>query len=231
MTMDQGAYPAFPFSAAMFPMMIRTMMPGPVPPARARLRPPRSPRRTRPPTSRTAVRGRSRRGCASACSTSPRASSGIGRDEIRLRNMIGARRAAARRCSPVRRSTSACRHAPRSSARSRSPTSSDWPSAQAAARAEGRVPRPRVRHLHRGRAGPARLPGVGHARRRRRAAGRRAGARRCSRPTARCRCSPSRCRTARATRPRWPRSRPTSSACRSSRCACATATRRSRRSA
>ncbi|HEY3672490.1 MAG TPA: xanthine dehydrogenase family protein molybdopterin-binding subunit [Acidimicrobiia bacterium] len=29
MTMDQGAYPAFPFSAAMYPMLIRTMMPGP----------------------------------------------------------------------------------------------------------------------------------------------------------------------------------------------------------
>ena len=27
--MDQGAYPAFPFSAAMYPLMIRTMMPGP----------------------------------------------------------------------------------------------------------------------------------------------------------------------------------------------------------
>ncbi len=27
--MDQGAYPAFPFSAAMYPMMVRTMMPGP----------------------------------------------------------------------------------------------------------------------------------------------------------------------------------------------------------
>lgn len=29
MAMDQGAYPAFPFSAAMYPLMIRTMMPGP----------------------------------------------------------------------------------------------------------------------------------------------------------------------------------------------------------
>ncbi len=29
MTMDQGAYPAFPFSAAMYPLLIRTMMPGP----------------------------------------------------------------------------------------------------------------------------------------------------------------------------------------------------------
>jgi carbon-monoxide dehydrogenase large subunit len=29
MAMDQGAYPAFPFSAAMYPMMIRTMLPGP----------------------------------------------------------------------------------------------------------------------------------------------------------------------------------------------------------
>jgi aerobic carbon-monoxide dehydrogenase large subunit len=29
MTMDQGAYPAFPFSAAMYPLLIRTMFPGP----------------------------------------------------------------------------------------------------------------------------------------------------------------------------------------------------------
>lgn len=29
MTMDQGAYPAFPFSAAMYPLMIRVMLPGP----------------------------------------------------------------------------------------------------------------------------------------------------------------------------------------------------------
>jgi len=29
MTMDQGAYPAFPFSAAMYPLMVRTMLPGP----------------------------------------------------------------------------------------------------------------------------------------------------------------------------------------------------------
>jgi carbon-monoxide dehydrogenase large subunit len=29
MTMDQGAYPAFPFSAAMYPLLIRTMLPGP----------------------------------------------------------------------------------------------------------------------------------------------------------------------------------------------------------
>jgi carbon-monoxide dehydrogenase large subunit len=29
MTMDQGAYPAFPFSAAMYPLLIRTMIPGP----------------------------------------------------------------------------------------------------------------------------------------------------------------------------------------------------------
>ena len=29
MTMDQGAYPAFPFNAAMYPLMIRTMIPGP----------------------------------------------------------------------------------------------------------------------------------------------------------------------------------------------------------
>ena len=29
MTLDQGAYPAFPFSAAMYPLLIRTMLPGP----------------------------------------------------------------------------------------------------------------------------------------------------------------------------------------------------------
>jgi carbon-monoxide dehydrogenase large subunit len=29
LTMDQGAYPAFPFSAAMYPLIIRTMLPGP----------------------------------------------------------------------------------------------------------------------------------------------------------------------------------------------------------
>ena len=37
MTMDQGAYPAFPFSAAMYPMMIRVMMPGPYRPGCARV--------------------------------------------------------------------------------------------------------------------------------------------------------------------------------------------------
>ena len=85
------------------------------------------------------------------------------------------RRAARGRCSPGRRSTCACRRAPPSSARSRSPTSSTGPRQQEAARAEGRCLGPRVRHLHRGRARPARLPGVDHARRRRRAAGGRAG--------------------------------------------------------
>ena len=134
------------------------------------------------------------------------------------------------RCSPGRRSTCACRRAPPSNARSRSPTSSTGPRQQEAARAEGRCVGPRVRHLHRGRAGSARLPGVGHGRAAAAGCWRVSRPARCSSPTAPCRCTRSRCRTARATRRPWPRSRPTSSACRSSRCASATATRRSPRS-
>ena len=84
------------------------------------------------------------------------------------------RRAARGRCSPVRRSTCACRPAPRSSARSRSPTSTSGPHVRPRRGAEGRCLGVGLRHLHRGGAGPARLPGVDHGRRWRRAPGRRA---------------------------------------------------------
>ena len=64
---------------------------------------------------------------------------GIGRDEIRLRNMIGPDELPRRRCSPARRSTCACRPARRSSGRSSSPTSSTGRRTQAGRAREGRV--------------------------------------------------------------------------------------------
>src|SRR6476659_4486093 len=88
MAMDQGAYPAFPFSAAMYPMLIRTMMPGPyrLPALGFATTITASNKATYvayrgPWAVETWVRER-------MLDISARAL-GIGRDEIRLRNIIG----------------------------------------------------------------------------------------------------------------------------------------------
>ncbi len=88
MAMDQGAYPAFPFSAAMYPMMVRTMMPGPyrLPALGFTTTITASNKATYvayrgPWAVETWVRER-------MLDISARAL-GIGRDEIRLRNIIG----------------------------------------------------------------------------------------------------------------------------------------------
>jgi carbon-monoxide dehydrogenase large subunit len=88
MTMDQGAYPAFPFSAAMYPLMIRTMLPGPyrVPALAFTTTITASNKATYvayrgPWAVETWVRERMLDIAAREL--------GIGRDEIRLRNIIG----------------------------------------------------------------------------------------------------------------------------------------------
>jgi carbon-monoxide dehydrogenase large subunit len=88
LTMDQGAYPAFPFSAAMFPLLIRTMIPGPyrVPALAFDSVVTASNKATYvayrgPWAVETWVRERMFDVAAREL--------GIGRDEIRLRNMIG----------------------------------------------------------------------------------------------------------------------------------------------
>src|SRR3954469_19575156 len=88
MTMDQGAYPAFPFSAAMYPLLIRTMLPGPyrLPALGFRTTLTASNKATYvayrgPWAVETWVRERMLDIAAREL--------GIGRDEIRLRNIIG----------------------------------------------------------------------------------------------------------------------------------------------
>lgn len=88
LTMDQGAYPAFPFSAAMFPLLIRTMIPGPyrLPALAFDSTVTASNKATYvayrgPWAVETWVRERMLDVAAREL--------GIGRDEIRLRNMIG----------------------------------------------------------------------------------------------------------------------------------------------
>ena len=86
------------------------------------------------------------------------------------------------------------------------------------------LPRHRRGHVHRGRSGPARAGGA------QRPHGHGVHAPPARPKTASSRCSPGRCPTARATRRPWPRSPPTSSACRSSRSASSSATATSSRS-
>ena len=87
--MDQGAYPAFPFSAAMYPLMIRTMIPGPY-------RLPALGFSTTLTASNKATYVAYRGPWAVETWVRERLLDiaarelGIGRDEIRLRNMIGA---------------------------------------------------------------------------------------------------------------------------------------------
>ncbi len=89
MSMDQGAYPAFPFSAAMYPLMIRTMIPGPY-------RLPALGFSTTLTASNKATYVAYRGPWAVETWVRERLLDiaarelGIGRDEIRLRNMIGA---------------------------------------------------------------------------------------------------------------------------------------------
>ncbi len=86
--MDQGAYPAFPFSAAMYPLIIRTMMPGPY-------RLPALGFRTTLTASNKATYVAYRGPWAVETWVRERVLDiaarelGIGRDEIRLRNIIG----------------------------------------------------------------------------------------------------------------------------------------------
>src|SRR4051794_6403504 len=88
MTMDQGAYPAFPFSAAMYPLLIRTMLPGPY-------RLPALGFRTTLTASNKATYVAYRGPWAVETWVRERMLDiaahdlGIGRDEIRLRNIIG----------------------------------------------------------------------------------------------------------------------------------------------
>ena len=228
MTMDQGAYPAFPFSAAMYPLHDPHHAAGAVPRAGARVhdhahRVEQGDLRGVPRT----VGGGDVGARAHARHRGPRARHRARRDPPAQHHRT--RRAARGRCSPARRSTSACRRAPRSSARWRSPISSTGPNVRPRRAPTGGCsgsdsppssrPRP-GRPTSRNRSCRAAAADSSVASRRVR----------CSRPTARCRCTRSRCPTVRATRRPSPRSRPTSSACRSNRCGCATATRRSRRS-
>jgi aerobic carbon-monoxide dehydrogenase large subunit len=136
MTMDQGAYPAFPFSAAMYPLIIRTMIPGPyrVPALGFTTTLTASNKATYvayrgPWAVETWVRERILDLAARDL--------GIGRDEIRLRNMIGADEL------PQKMLTGPTLDV-RMSARTtleRALVIADlehWPARQAAARAEGR---------------------------------------------------------------------------------------------
>jgi aerobic carbon-monoxide dehydrogenase large subunit len=137
MTMDQGAYPAFPFSAAMYPLMIRTMLPGPyrVPALGFTTTLTASNKATYvayrgPWAVETWVRERVLDIAAREL--------GIGRDEIRLRNIIGPDEL------PRKMLTGPTLDV-RMSARTtleRALAIADlehWPERQAAARAEGRV--------------------------------------------------------------------------------------------
>ncbi len=215
MTMDQGAYPAFPFSAAMYPMMIRVMMPGPYRPGRAELQ--HHAHRVEQGDLRRVPRSVGGRDVGARAHARPRGARPRDRSRRDPAPQHDRRRSSCRgRCSPARRSTCACRRAPRSSARSRSPTSATGPSgrrrhaprAGASAWGSPRSSRPRRgRPTSRSRSWPAGAVASWPASRRARS----------SMPTARCRSSPSRCRTGRGTRRRWPRSPPTSSASRSSR--------------
>jgi carbon-monoxide dehydrogenase large subunit len=136
MTMDQGAYPAFPFSAAMYPMMIRVMLPGPyrVPALGFTTTITASNKATYvayrgPWAVETWVRERMLDLAARDL--------GIGRDEIRLRNIIGPDELPTKMLTgptlDVRMSARATLERALEVA-----DLGDWPERQAAARAEGR---------------------------------------------------------------------------------------------
>ncbi len=137
MTMDQGAYPAFPFSAAMYPLLIRTMLPGPyrVPALGFRTTLTASNKATYvayrgPWAVETWVRERVLDVAAREL--------GIGRDEIRLRNIIGPdelpRKMLTGPTLDVRMSARATLERALAIAEL-----DQWPARQEAARAEGRV--------------------------------------------------------------------------------------------
>ena len=215
--LDHGAYPAFPSARRCYPMIIRVMMPGPyrLPALRVRHQIVASNKGTY-----VAYRG-------------PWAVETWVRE--RMLDVI------ARELGHRPRRDPAPQHGRRpTSCRGRwspGPTLDVRMSARTTLETRARDRRPRRRgRASRPRPGPrAGCSGIGFAtfieaapgppdfqRARSCRAGRRflAGepARPCSRPTARCASTPSRCPTARATRRRSPRSPPTSSACRSSRC-------------
>ena len=158
------------------------------------------------------ARGRSRRGCASACSTSPRASSASGatrsgsatwsRPTSCPRKMITGPTLDVRMSARATFEQALEHRRPRRRGRQR----------QAAARAEGRLLGLGFSTFIEAAPGPPDFGAyvMGGGERRARRASPPAS---CSRTTARCRCSRSRCPTARATRRRSRRSRPTSSAC------------------
>ncbi len=137
MTMDQGAYPAFPFSAAMYPLLIRTMLPGPyrVPALGFTTTLTASNKATYvayrgPWAVETWVRERMLDIAAREL--------GIGRDEIRLRNIIGPdelpRKMLTGPTLDIRMSARATLERALAIAEL-----DQWPARQEAARAEGRV--------------------------------------------------------------------------------------------
>ena len=158
--MDAGAYSAVPFGAPMFARMIRTMIPGPYR-FRACEFNTRIVSPTRPPTSPTGDRGRSRRGSASGMLDVIARELGISRAEIRLRNIVDPaelpRPMVTGPTLDVR--MSAARHA-RQGARARRLRTLGR-STKAAARSRGPPARNRHRHVHRGRSRP---PGLHRSR-------------------------------------------------------------------
>jgi carbon-monoxide dehydrogenase large subunit len=136
MTMDQGAYPAFPFSAAMYPLLIRTMIPGPY-------RLPALGFATTITASNKATYVAYRGPWAVETWVRERILDlaardlGIGRDEIRLRNMIGPEELPRKMLTgptlDVRMSARTTLERALAIAEL-----DQWPATQAAARAEGR---------------------------------------------------------------------------------------------
>ena len=169
MSMDQGAYPAFPFSAAMYPLMIRTMIPGPY-------RLPALGFSTTLTASNKATYVAYRgpwaveTWCASGCSTSPHASWAS----------VATRSASATWSVPTS-CHGGCSTGPTLDVRMSARTTLEraleladlehWPAAADRGARRGADPRPRVRHVHRGGAGTTRLPGGGDAGGRRDAGG------------------------------------------------------------
>ncbi len=168
-TMDQGAYPAFPFSAAMYPMMIRTMLPGPY--RLDALGFTTHPHRVEQGDLRRVPRSMGGRDVGARAHARPRRA----RPRHRSRRDPVPQHHRPRRVAPedahrtdARRAHVGARH-PRTRAGDRRPRALARGAGGGARRRSVRGPR--LRHLHRGRARSARLPGVDHGRWRRWAAG------------------------------------------------------------
>ena len=160
--MDQGAYPGFPIGAAMFTRIMKTMMPGPYRVPAYRFDIARDRVEQGDVLSRTAVPGRWRRGCVSDSSTSRRRELGIGRDEIRLRNMVAADELPTAMITGPTLDVRMSARATLEQALARRGVRSVARAAGGGARGRPR-PRARVRDLHRGRARAAGLRRVRHA--------------------------------------------------------------------